>query len=63
METFRKLVSIVVGALLIVGAILDDCPRVAMAAVGLLLLGAVTVPDVISVVKGASLAKSEQEDE
>jgi hypothetical protein len=52
MEMFRKGVSIGIGGFLVIGGIIDECPRVATVAVGLLLMGAFTVPEAIGFIKG-----------
>ena len=62
MESFRKFLSILIGGLLILGGIVDECPRVATVAVGLLLIGAFTVPEALSIVRG-TLGEKRREDE
>jgi hypothetical protein len=62
METFRRAISVIVGAILVLGGVLDECPRVAAVAVGLLLLGAFTAPEALKVVRG-SYEEKRREDE
>ena len=52
METFRRTVSFLAGLVIVIGALLDECPRVADIAVGLLLMGIFTVPEALGIVKG-----------
>ena len=63
MESFRKFLSILIGGLLIVGGIVDECPRVATVAVGLLLIGAFTVPEALGVLRGTLGGEKRREDE
>jgi hypothetical protein len=52
METFRRTVSFFAGLVIVVGALLDECPQVAAIAVGLLLMGVFTVPEALGIVRG-----------
>jgi len=61
MEAFRNVVSILIGAILVVGGILDECPRVAAIAVGLVLMGAFTVPEAFAAIRGESSPKEKNE--
>lgn len=47
METFQRLVSFLVGVLIVVFAIFDECPRLGAIIVGLLLMGVFTVPEAL----------------
>jgi hypothetical protein len=44
-ETFQKLMSFLAGMLILIGALVDECPRIPAAVVGLILMGVFTVPD------------------
>jgi hypothetical protein len=47
MEIFQRVVSFLVGVLIVVFAIFDTCPRVGAIVVGLLLMGIFTVPEAL----------------
>jgi hypothetical protein len=53
-DQFRKTVAFLSGILLVFFGITDDCPRVGAIAVGLLMMGLFTVPEVMKVVRGPS---------
>jgi hypothetical protein len=51
-ESFRKTVAFLAGIALVWFGVTDDCPRVGAIAVGLLMMGLFTVPEVMKVVRG-----------
>lgn len=51
-DAFRRLLTFLTGILVVVAAALDECPRYAAIAVGLLLMGVFTVPELLLFVKG-----------
>lgn len=52
MEAFRRTLAFVVGVVIVFFGITDNCPRVGAIAVGLLMMGLFTVPEVMKVVRG-----------
>jgi hypothetical protein len=52
MEKFRKLFAFIIGALIVVGGLIDECPRVGAIAIGLLMMGIFTVPDAVGIIRG-----------
>lgn len=51
LDAIQRILTFLVGSLVLIGGILDDCPRPAVIAVGLLLMGIFTVPQAVSIVK------------
>jgi hypothetical protein len=49
---FRNTVAFLAGVALVMFGVTDDCPRVGAIAVGLLMMGLFTVPEVMKVVRG-----------
>lgn len=45
LDGFRRMVSFIVGLLIVIAAIADACPRFAAISIGLLLMGIFTVPE------------------
>jgi hypothetical protein len=54
MEAFRRTFAFVVGTLLVVFGVMDECPRIGAIAVGLLMMGVFTVPEALGVIRGKS---------
>lgn len=54
MDAFRKTFGFVVGALIVVFSVLDNCPRVGAIAVGLLMMGVFSVEEAIKFFRGPS---------
>lgn len=54
MESFRRTLAFVCGVVLVFFGVTDDCPRVGAIAVGLLMMGLFTVPEVLKVVRGTN---------
>jgi hypothetical protein len=45
LEVFQKTTSFIVGLLIVVAAIMNECPRLAAISIGLLMMGLFTVPE------------------
>jgi len=54
METWQRAVGLAVGAVLVLGAALNDEPRWAILAVGLVLMGVLTVDQLLGVMHRGS---------
>jgi uncharacterized membrane protein len=52
MEAFRRTIAYLVGLALVVGGIMDECPRVGAIAIGLLLMGVFSVPQALGIIRG-----------
>jgi hypothetical protein len=52
-EAFRKTLAFLAGMFLVIFGVTDSCPRIGAIAVGLLMMGLFTVPEVMKVVRGA----------
>jgi len=63
MEAFRKTISFLAGLILVLFGVFDECPRLGIIVIGLLLMGVFTVPEAISVMKGGPVKDSGSEDE
>jgi hypothetical protein len=51
-EAFRKMLTFLAGLTIVIGALVDECPRVAAVSIGLLLMGIFTVPEAFGIIKG-----------
>jgi len=62
-ESFRRTVAFLSGIGLVVFGVTDDCPRVGAIAVGLLMMGLFTVPEVLKVVRGTGGVDDDRRDD
>jgi hypothetical protein len=51
-ESFRRTAAFLAGMVLVIFGVTDECPRIGAIAVGLLMMGLFTVPEVMKVVRG-----------
>jgi len=51
-ESFRRTLAFIAGVVMVFFGVTDECPRVGAIAVGLLMMGLFTVPEVMKVVRG-----------
>lgn len=50
-DVFRKTLTFLIGSVIVVGGLLDECPKIAVVAIGLLLMGVFTIPEAMALVK------------
>jgi hypothetical protein len=62
MEAFQKIVAFLVGAFLVLIAVLDECPRAAVIGVGLVLMGVFSVNEGLSIIRGTSRQRGTKDD-
>ena len=55
LDAFRRTLAFLAGLGIVVGGLINECPRVAGIAVGLLLMGVFTVPEALGFVKGRTI--------
>lgn len=63
MEAFKKLVGFLVGVVLVVFGVIDQCPRLGAVVVGLLLMGVFSVTEAFTLIRGLSTEKGREEDD
>lgn len=51
-DTLRKTISFLVGLLIVIAAVMNECPRLLAISIGLLLMGLFTVPETFWFLKG-----------
>jgi hypothetical protein len=49
-DIFRRTLAFVIGLIIVLFGLLDECPRVGAIAIGLLLMGVFTVPEALGIV-------------
>jgi hypothetical protein len=52
LDRFRGTFAFLVGAAIVVGGLIDECPRVGAIAVGLLMMGVFSVPEAMRFIQG-----------
>jgi hypothetical protein len=56
-DIFRRTLAFVIGLLIVLMGLLDECPRLGAIGVGLLLMGVFTVPEALGMIGRASRDK------